>query len=624
MIGATTGLAVGAASAALPPFELQVREQDPTSVTIAWGDEDYDSGAESLVEVTWGETTYEQTTTGTSITLDRLPIAPETEYSVRVCKGMAVWSLPKTVTTGEASTLAPASVDVDTRTRTSLTLSWPAVEAATGYGVALAPIREGVVRPAVVRRECADTTTTLSELTPGRSYLAHVWSESAGGPGGTAAAVVQTAGDARAPRAPTVWVTDRTPDSITLAWPPAFDPGTAGVDRYRVEWQPLYPPPGTLVQPRRETVPADQRSVTIGVRPRDAADMDQGRAYSVSVSAIDANGNVSESTTQQVYAARDRPGDVSCALGRAPPPDIQAIAIREGPDGGVVHVRGRAAIPAARDLFVDAMSIETGPVGATLDTRPASHDLPAAEGYWLSAQFGSVPDAIEVTAPNGDDATASVSVEPEVETGVPVRVEPSADFVLAGEPIRATVRAVGLPASPVELTGTVDLSGSGAARIEAVESGADADELEVSIEADGQRASVELTVADAPNPADLLAIDLTGSDPGSVTVDCSVSTLTRTDDGTAIGPDSQPAVTRPATVRVAPVTTLTGDARPQDLDGDGRFEDITGNGRVDFPDVNALFGGSDRPLVSEQTHAFDFNDDGSVGIQDVLALFESV
>ncbi|MFW6436256.1 MAG: hypothetical protein ACOCYZ_01320 [Halococcoides sp.] len=65
-----------------------------------------------------------------------------------------------------------------------------------------------------------------------------------------------------------------------------------------------------------------------------------------------------------------------------------------------------------------------------------------------------------------------------------------------------------------------------------------------------------------------------------------------------------------------------GDAdRPRDLDGDGTYEDINGDGRVNFPDVNAFFQRSDEPIVRDHADAFDFDDDGSISLQDVLTLF---
>ncbi|AWB26859.1 rhamnogalacturonan lyase family protein [Halococcoides cellulosivorans] len=63
---------------------------------------------------------------------------------------------------------------------------------------------------------------------------------------------------------------------------------------------------------------------------------------------------------------------------------------------------------------------------------------------------------------------------------------------------------------------------------------------------------------------------------------------------------------------------------PRDLDGDGIHEDINGNGKLDFPDVNAFFQHSDRPVLDDHTAAYDVTGDGVVDMQDVLALFELI
>ncbi|MFW6436605.1 MAG: cellulase family glycosylhydrolase [Halococcoides sp.] len=77
-------------------------------------------------------------------------------------------------------------------------------------------------------------------------------------------------------------------------------------------------------------------------------------------------------------------------------------------------------------------------------------------------------------------------------------------------------------------------------------------------------------------------------------------------------------------------TTETAPDRPTwpegatDPDGDGLFEDLSGNEKTDFPDVNELFQNADSATVQDNTQFYDFTDDGSVDLQDVLALFEMV
>lgn len=78
-----------------------------------------------------------------------------------------------------------------------------------------------------------------------------------------------------------------------------------------------------------------------------------------------------------------------------------------------------------------------------------------------------------------------------------------------------------------------------------------------------------------------------------------------------------------ARVRTGELDPVAG-AIPQDLDGDGRVEDFNENGRLDFVDVNTFFRNSDTAAVQDHPVAYDYNDDGTVDMQDILALFEMV
>ncbi|AWB27116.1 glycosyl hydrolase family 18 protein [Halococcoides cellulosivorans] len=80
----------------------------------------------------------------------------------------------------------------------------------------------------------------------------------------------------------------------------------------------------------------------------------------------------------------------------------------------------------------------------------------------------------------------------------------------------------------------------------------------------------------------------------------------------------------PAMGRTANTTgpPAIADAPPTDPDGDGLYEDLNGNGHWGFPDVNLLFQHTDDPRVVDHTAAYDFDGDGQVDMQDVLALFE--
>ncbi|MFW6436961.1 MAG: hypothetical protein ACOCYZ_04945 [Halococcoides sp.] len=80
-----------------------------------------------------------------------------------------------------------------------------------------------------------------------------------------------------------------------------------------------------------------------------------------------------------------------------------------------------------------------------------------------------------------------------------------------------------------------------------------------------------------------------------------------------------------------PETTTTDEPEgpdwpedPTDPDDDGLYEDLSGNEKVDFPDVNLLFQNADSAEVEDNVEYYDFDDDGSVDLQDVLALFDLV
>jgi len=65
-----------------------------------------------------------------------------------------------------------------------------------------------------------------------------------------------------------------------------------------------------------------------------------------------------------------------------------------------------------------------------------------------------------------------------------------------------------------------------------------------------------------------------------------------------------------------------GDAAkpPQDLDGDGLYEDINGDGQLTLDDPALLGLHFKEPAVQDNARAFDFNNDGLVDFDDVLAL----
>lgn len=66
------------------------------------------------------------------------------------------------------------------------------------------------------------------------------------------------------------------------------------------------------------------------------------------------------------------------------------------------------------------------------------------------------------------------------------------------------------------------------------------------------------------------------------------------------------------------------DAPPADRDGDGFYEDVDGDGRLTLEDPARLGFHLDDPAVRENWPAFDFDNDGSLDFDDVIALKERV
>ncbi|WP_276252664.1 family 43 glycosylhydrolase [Halomontanus rarus] len=73
-----------------------------------------------------------------------------------------------------------------------------------------------------------------------------------------------------------------------------------------------------------------------------------------------------------------------------------------------------------------------------------------------------------------------------------------------------------------------------------------------------------------------------------------------------------------------PPAVTDNASTPTDPDGDGRYEDINGNGRTDSSDVVQFFEHIDDDVFQENAEWFDFNGSGSVGVDDVVALFDEL
>ncbi|MFB6161818.1 MAG: dockerin type I domain-containing protein [Halococcoides sp.] len=137
--------------------------------------------------------------------------------------------------------------------------------------------------------------------------------------------------------------------------------------------------------------------------------------------------------------------------------------------------------------------------------------------------------------------------------------------------------------------------------------------------------SVRLKVADTEDriqsgatDIDFGTVTLSGRSAGEVRIDASVEEFD-TESGDSVAPRVESA-----TLPVAELAPIVEDRVPQDHDGDGHFENINANGRVDFDDVAELFQHQNEPPVTEHATAYDYNDDDTVNLQDVMVLFRAV
>lgn len=63
---------------------------------------------------------------------------------------------------------------------------------------------------------------------------------------------------------------------------------------------------------------------------------------------------------------------------------------------------------------------------------------------------------------------------------------------------------------------------------------------------------------------------------------------------------------------------------PADIDGDGRYEDFNRNGKLDHDDVSIFYQNYDHEDILNDAGAYDFNGDGEINMQDVMALQNAV
>jgi len=84
-----------------------------------------------------------------------------------------------------------------------------------------------------------------------------------------------------------------------------------------------------------------------------------------------------------------------------------------------------------------------------------------------------------------------------------------------------------------------------------------------------------------------------------------------------------PALSTPPDAGPVPAPDVTGNGQSaRDADGDGAYEDVTGDGEFTIRDVAVFL--SEFDGCASDPVLFDFNDDGSVSITDVVVLLNEV
>jgi hypothetical protein len=149
-----------------------------------------------------------------------------------------------------------------------------------------------------------------------------------------------------------------------------------------------------------------------------------------------------------------------------------------------------------------------------------------------------------------------------------------------------------------------------------------ATDASVTVEGIDLSPSGEGAIAEGDEDVLLAQVRLRGVSPGTVAVTLSLDSVADA--------DSEPVAlaVENATVDVVEGDDLPavvpGGAAPTDPDGDGLYEDVNGDGTVGVGDVIALFNGLGSPAVDDHADAYDFSEDGRVGVGDVIRLFNEL
>ncbi|MFB6163367.1 MAG: hypothetical protein ABEJ86_08020 [Halococcoides sp.] len=233
----------------------------------------------------------------------------------------------------------------------------------------------------------------------------------------------------------------------------------------------------------------------------------------------------------------------------------------------------------------------------------------------MSTDSGPAPTDIEPIAdrslPTAESSgpAASVTIDDTAKTGL-----------LGPTPIPVSVSAATADVQGYTLVVSVT---SEAGRLTGIEIDHPAHLIDVSVADDGRSATVRVagatrrsTTTDQTRQFDLLVDARAAGAPVKITIE---QAIVRQADGTTTAVGDR----RNYTGMVATPPLVDGGGPITNLDDDGTYEDIDGDDDLDSDDVNALFVLSDTPAVSENVPTFDFDSDGRITLQDVMALHQA-
>ncbi|MFW6436625.1 MAG: hypothetical protein ACOCYZ_03215 [Halococcoides sp.] len=342
-----------------------------------------------------------------------------------------------------------------------------------------------------------------------------------------------------------------------------------------------------------------------------------GRVESIDV--VDIEG---EGTAAVVGANRGTVTDVHVSGTFRPTGEFASAPLVEFNTGTVRSVSGGVTVESDPDESVD------GPTTGGL-VGHSTHEVALGGDEIDAATTGTTNASVaveDVLAENGQSYDTDTTTDTLAVTDVDrqtVAVDVAPDRMSVNRTTEAAVRLDEVPAGLSGYELRLGVVNDSVASIESVAAPEEFGGIR-SVERTEDGALVEVSdsadaVSGSASNVTLATLTLRSDAPGETGVTATVETV-MAEDGTPY-----PTRTERGRVEVVNVTAEPIDGtKPQDIDDDWTYEDVNGNGRLDFPDVNTFFQYSDEPVVTDHVAAYDFDGDGDIDLQDVLALFEMV